>query len=60
MLVAPGGLGVREGLLIEVLKDQPEIGPGLAVVAAGLLRSVWFITELTSATVFYLAGRRRR
>lgn len=60
ILLAPGGLGVREGLLIEVLKDQPDIGPGIAVVAAGLLRSVWFVTELLAAAGFYLAGARRR
>ena len=46
VLIAPGGIGVREGLLIEVLKDQPEVGPATAIVAAALLRAVWFVTEL--------------
>lgn len=40
VLIAPGGLGVREGLLIEALKDQPEISPSTAVIAAGLLCSL--------------------
>lgn len=55
VLIAPGGLGVREGLLIEALKDQPEISPSTAVIAAGLLRAVWFATELVAAIVFYIA-----
>ena len=55
VLIAPGGLGVREGLLIETLKDQSEISPATAVVAAGLLRAVWFATELVAALVFFIA-----
>ena len=55
VLIAPGGLGVREGLLIEALKGQPETSPASAVIAAGLLRAVWFATELTVAAIFYVA-----
>lgn len=54
ILVAPGGLGVREWVLVEMLKDQPGIGPEKAIVAAGLLRLVWFATELIAAGVLYL------
>ncbi|WP_397571266.1 glycosyltransferase N-terminal domain-containing protein [Schlesneria sp. T3-172] len=60
VLLAPGGIGVREGLLIEVLKDQPQIGPTVALVAAGLLRVVWFVTELLGAALFWFAGRGRQ
>lgn len=60
VIVAPGGIGVREGLLIEVLKDQPDIGPANAVMAAGLLRTVTFIAELGAAAGFYLAGQKKR
>jgi hypothetical protein len=56
ILIAPGGLGVREGLLIEVLKDQPQIGPAMALVVAGLLRVVWFVTELMTAAILYGLG----
>jgi glycosyltransferase 2 family protein len=55
VLFAPGGLGVREGILMEVLKDHPEIGPSTALIAAGLLRLVWFVTELVTAAVLFLA-----
>ena len=55
VLIAPGGLGVREGILIEALKDHPEIGPSTALIAAGLLRVVWFVTELISAAVLFFA-----
>lgn len=53
VLIAPGGLGVREWVLIETLKDQPLIGTERAIVAAGLLRIVWFVAELGAAAVLY-------
>jgi len=53
ILVAPGGLGVREWVLIETLKDQPGIGAEKAIVVAGLLRIVWFVAELLIAGVLY-------
>ena len=59
VLIAPGGLGIREGLLIEVLKDQPFVGPTAAVVVAGLLRAVWFATELIASGYLYFAKRRK-
>lgn len=52
ILVAPGGLGIREWLLVEMLKD--EIGPAQAVVAAGLLRATWFVSELAAAGLCYV------
>lgn len=55
VLFAPGGLGVREGLLIEAIKDQPGVSPSMAVIAAWLLRAVWFATELVAAAVFLIA-----
>lgn len=55
ILIAPGGLGVREGLLIEILKDQPDIGPAAAIIVAGLLRVTWFVTELASAGLLFIA-----
>lgn len=54
ILVAPGGLGVREWLLVEMLKDQPAVGVAQAVVAAFLLRVVWFLSEMISAGILYV------
>ena len=54
VLLAPGGLGVREGLLIEALRSQPEISPSSAVIVAGLLRVVWFVSELVAAALLFL------
>lgn len=59
VLVAPGGIGVREGLLIEALKDQPSVGPAAAIIAAGILRALWFATELIVAGGLFGAGRNR-
>lgn len=52
---APGGVGVREGLLITVLLVQPGIGEKQAVAAAVLLRLVWLVAEIfAAAAVYYL------
>ena len=47
--VLPGGLGVREGVLMSAL--APALGPDRAVVAALLLRLVWVVAELAAAAV---------
>jgi hypothetical protein len=52
-LFAPGGVGVREGVLIEVLKAQPGIDPRQAVAAAFALRLVGLLTEVIVAVVLY-------
>lgn len=51
VLFAPGGLGVREGLIIAVL--EPSVGGKLAIAAAALLRVVWFASEVIAAAVLY-------
>lgn len=50
--VLPGGLGVREGILMATL--QPAIGAETAVVAALTLRLTWLIGELLIAAVLSL------
>lgn len=45
-IFAPGGLGVREGVLIELLKDHPGISQSQAVAATVLLRGVWLAAEI--------------
>jgi hypothetical protein len=45
--VMPGGLGVREGVLMSAL--APALGPDRSVVAALLLRLVWVAAELAAA-----------
>lgn len=53
VLIAPGGLVIREWILIEILKDQPSIGNEKAIIAAFLLRLVWFVAELATAGSLY-------
>jgi len=53
ILIAPGGIGVREMLLVEVLQSQPGISPAQAFVAAWLLRAVWLSGELIAAAVLW-------
>lgn len=52
----PGGLGVREGILVEVL--TPSVGPGPALVATLTWRLVTVLAEAAAAGVFYLLGDR--
>jgi len=52
-IFAPGGVGVREGLLIEILRIQPDVVPHQAVAAAVLLRLVWLASEILVAGVLY-------
>ena len=52
-LFAPGGVGVREALLIEFLRVRPDIGPTRAVAAALLLRCVWLLAEVAAAGLLY-------
>ncbi len=62
-IFAPGGLGVREGILIELLKDQPGISQSQAVAATVLLRGVWLAAEIVAAAglgVFVRYRDRRR
>lgn len=59
-IFSPGGLGVREGVLIGLLEEQPGITVSQAVVATVLLRGTWLIAEIVAAmTLGAWAGRRR-
>ncbi len=60
VLFAPGGLGVREGLLMELLERQ--LGPREAVLVALLLRGVSLAGEILAAVALYygVAGRPGR
>ncbi len=57
VIFAPGGLGPREFILIEVLSTQPSITGQQAVVATGLLRLVWLLAEIVSAGALYYLVR---
>jgi uncharacterized membrane protein YbhN (UPF0104 family) len=52
--VLPGGLGVREGVLMYAL--APAMGEDLAVVAALVLRLVWVAAELVAAAILLPLG----
>jgi glycosyltransferase 2 family protein len=56
--VLPGGLGVREGVLMSAL--APALGSDRAVVAALVLRLVWVIAELIAAVILLPLFRRPR
>jgi uncharacterized membrane protein YbhN (UPF0104 family) len=54
--VLPGGLGVREGVLMAAL--TPALGSDHAVVAALVLRLVWVVAELAAAALLLPWFRR--
>jgi glycosyltransferase 2 family protein len=54
----PGGLGIREAVLLELLGQH--LGrPGLGLVAAAVLRIVWLVTEVVVSIIVYGVGSRR-
>jgi hypothetical protein len=64
-IVAPGGLGAREWVLMEVLKPrfaaalgQQESGAALAVIVALILRIVWTVAEVALALTLYFIHPR--
>lgn len=52
-IFVPGGVGVREGVMIEVLKIQPSIDPRQAIASAFMLRVVGLISEVIFAALLY-------
>jgi len=52
--LVPGGLGVREGIMMEVLRFQPNISAEDAALVSWILRLVWVATEV--GMFFVLAG----
>jgi len=53
VLFLPGGLGVREGLMGELLRHSRLLDGGVAYLAAVLLRLAWVVAELLAAGVVY-------
>lgn len=56
-LFSPGGLGVREWILMEIL--EPVLGP-LALVATVLSRLIWLVGECGAAGILYYWPVRHR
>ncbi len=55
-LLAPGGLGVREGVFVWMIQDR--IGPANALVLAGVSRIGMTVADLLAALPFVLLHRR--
>ena len=54
----PGGLGVRDWILVELL--EPQYGIVAALVSAILLRLAWLLSELLVSAILYVGVRRAR
>ena len=58
-LFAPGGVGIREFVLLEILQVQPGVTEVQAVATTIVVRLVWLATEVFAAvTLNLLLGRR--
>lgn len=57
-MFAPGGLGVREAALLELLRTQPGISASQAVAATVLLRAAWLAAEILAAAGLSWSVRR--
>lgn len=58
-MFAPGGLGVREAALLELLRSQSGISQTQAVAATVLLRAAWLAAEIVAAVGLYGGVRRQ-
>jgi hypothetical protein len=54
----PGGLGVREGILMSILQSQPGIEPHAAIAVTVLSRIISFIGDLVAASLVYRRSRK--
>jgi len=54
----PGGLGVRDWILVELL--APGYGVAMAFASAILLRVIWLLAELLLSAILYVDVRRAR
>ncbi len=54
----PGGLGVRDWILVELL--APHFGVGTALASAILLRVIWLLSELLVSAILYVDVWRAR
>jgi len=53
----PGGLGVRDLVLVKLLVPLMALSAGEAAVAGALLRVVWLVSELVISAILYVGGR---
>lgn len=53
----PGGVGVRELVVMSLLAAHPRYGPLVAMVSAVLLRLSWMVSEVAVSAILYLGGR---
>jgi uncharacterized membrane protein YbhN (UPF0104 family) len=54
----PGGLGVRDLILVQLIERLCEVGAAEAAVAAALLRLVWLVAELLISGILYVSVPR--
>ena len=57
VMIAPGGLGVRELVLIEALRLLPGVSPPQAAAATFLMRAVTLVAEVAVAAALYYGLR---
>ena len=56
----PGGVGVRELVVMTLIAAHPHYGPYIAIVSAILLRLTWLMSELVVSGILYMAVRDSR
>lgn len=59
MSFIPGGLGVRDLVMAQLIKTQSNLGADAAVASAIVLRVVWLLAELAISAVLYFWRPRR-
>ena len=50
----PGGMGVRELVVMTLIAGHPGYGPYVAILSAVLLRLTWLMSELVVSGILYI------
>ena len=56
----PGGLGVRELVMIPLMQANPNFTAVAAIASAVLIRLVWLLSEVSILIMLYVWGRLRK
>jgi len=58
--LVPGGLGVRDSIVIGLISTHPRFGGDVAIISAVVLRIIWLVSELTVSGILYYSGSSNR
>ena len=58
--LVPGGLGVRDAIVLGLVQAHPRFGGDVAIISTVVLRVAWLVSELGVSGILYLCDLQRR